>query len=333
MRFDLPDTAEQLRSEVARWVDRRVPARGSTTAFSPDIWREFVHIGLLDPSVDELHRCVGLVEACRHGMCGPVLEARLGVLADRSGTAERALADGRVVTSVAPSPAGATLVGWGAVADLVVDQLSGAVVSREPLPAVRMAQPMPHGWYQRGAAVTADPLDRERWLTGAAIIAGLARGALALAVEHTANRRQFGRQLASFQAVQFPLAECKILVDGLYLMVLDAADRADCGTQDRGTQERGTQDRGTQDRVTSALAWLAAVRCAEATTKASHQAFGALGFCLETGLVQLTWGMAWLRLTSATRAARSYLAAHRQRQEPGAAPGCLVLEAFDRNDP
>jgi hypothetical protein len=318
MRFDLPDTAEQLRSEVARWVDRRVPARGSTTAFSPDIWREFVHIGLLDPSVDELHRCVGLVEACRHGMCGPVLEARLGVLADRSGTAERALADGRVVTSVAPSPAGATLVGWGAVADLVVDQLSGAVVSREPLPAVRMAQPMPHGWYQRGAAVTADPLDRERWLTGAAIIAGLARGALALAVEHTANRRQFGRQLASFQAVQFPLAECKILVDGLYLMVLDAADRADCGTQDR---------------VTSALAWLAAVRCAEATTKASHQAFGALGFCLEAGLVQLTWGMAWLRLTSATRAARSYLAAHRQRQEPGAAPGCLVLEAFDRNDP
>jgi alkylation response protein AidB-like acyl-CoA dehydrogenase len=323
MRFDLPDTAEQLRSEVARWVDRRVPARGSTTAFSPDIWREFVHIGLLDPSVDELHRCVGLVEACRHGMCGPVLEARLGLLADPSGTAERALADGRVVTSVAPSPAGATLVGWGSVADLVVDQPSGAVVSREPLPAVRMTQPMPHGWYQRGAAATADPLDRERWLTGAAIIAGLAQGALALAVEHTANRRQFGRQLASFQAVQFPLAECKILVDGLYLMVLDAADRAD----------RGTQDRGTQDRVTSALAWLAAVRCAEATTKASHQAFGALGFCLEAGLVQLTSGMAWLRLTSATRAARSYLAAHRQRQEPGVAPGCLVLEAFDRNDP
>jgi hypothetical protein len=323
MRFDLPDTAEQLRSEVARWVDRRVPARGSTTAFSPDIWREFVHIGLLDPSVDELHRCVGLVEACRHGMCGPVLEARLGLLADPSGTAERALADGRVVTSVAPSPAGATLVGWGSVADLVVDQPSGAIVSREPLPAVRMSQPMPHGWYQRGAAATADPLDRERWLTGAAIIAGLAQGALALAVEHTANRRQFGRQLASFQAVQFPLAECKILVDGLYLMVLDAADRAD----------RGTQDRGTQDRVTSALAWLAAVRCAEATTKASHQAFGALGFCLEAGLVQLTSGMAWLRLTSATRAARSYLAAHRQRQEPGVAPGCLVLEAFDRNDP
>lgn len=323
MRFDLPDTAEQLRSEVARWVDRRVPARGSTTAFSPDIWREFVHIGLLDPSVDELHRCVGLVEACRHGMCGPVLEARLGLLADPSGTAERALADGRVVTSVAPSPAGATLVGWGSVADLVVDQPSGTIVSREPLPAVRMSQPMPHGWYQRGAAATADPLDRERWLTGAAIIAGLAQGALALAVEHTANRRQFGRQLASFQAVQFPLAECKILVDGLYLMVLDAADRAD----------RGTQDRGTQDRVTSALAWLAAVRCAEATAKASHQAFGALGFCLEAGLVQLTWGMAWLRLTSATRAARSYLAAHRQRQEPGVAPGCLVLEAFDRNDP
>ena len=328
MRFDLPDTAEQLRSEVARWVDRRVPARGSTAAFSPDIWREFVHIGLLDPSVDELHRCVGLVEACRHGMCGPVLEARLGLLADPSGTAERELADGRVVTSVAPSPAGATLVGWGSVADLVVDQPSGAIVSREPLPAVRMAQPMPHGWYRRGAAATADPFDRERWLTGAAIIAGLAQGALALAVQHTADRRQFGRQLASFQAVQFPLAECKILVDGLYLMVLDAADRAD-----RGTQDRVTQDRVTQDRVTSALAWLAAVRCAEATTRACHQAFGALGFCLEAGLVQLTWGMAWLRLTSATPAARSYLAAHRQRQDHRSAPGCLVLEAFDGNDP
>jgi hypothetical protein len=317
MRFDLPDTAEQLRSEVARWVDRRVPARGSTSTFSQDIWGEFVHIGLLDPSVDELHRCVGLVEACRHGMCGPVLEARLGVLADRSGTAERALAEGRVVTSVAPSPAGATLVGWGSVADLVVDQPSGAVVSHEPLPAVRMALPMPHGWYQRGVAATTDPLDRERWLTGAAIMAGLAQGALTLAVEHTANRRQFGRQLASFQAVQFPLAECKILVDGLYLMVLDAADRA---------------DHGTQDRVASALAWLAAVRCAEATTRACHQAFGALGFCLEAGLVQLTWGMAWLRLTNATRTARSYLKAHRQRPEPGAAPGCLVLEAFDRSD-
>lgn len=49
----------------------------------------------------------------------------------------------------------------------------------------------------------------------AALQTGVARGALRLAADHLTGREQFGRPLATFQAVQHQLADCYIDVDSL----------------------------------------------------------------------------------------------------------------------
>lgn len=49
----------------------------------------------------------------------------------------------------------------------------------------------------------------------AALQTGVAQGALRLAADHLAGREQFGRPLATFQAVQHQLADCYIDVDSL----------------------------------------------------------------------------------------------------------------------
>src|SRR6185437_13890225 len=84
-------------------------------------------------------------------------------------------------------------------------------------------------------------------------------------------------------------------------------------------------------RIPAALAWLAAVRVSERVGRACHQAFGSLGFCYESGLVELTWGMTWLRSSVGSKRARRFLGAARREAAAarrGRPPGCLVLEGF-----
>jgi alkylation response protein AidB-like acyl-CoA dehydrogenase len=149
-------------------------------------------------------------------------------------------------------------------------------------------------------------------LLAAAAAAGLGRGALDKTVRHAVDRHQFGRPLASFQAVQFRQAECLNLLDGLRLCVLDAAGRAEAGRADAG--------------VAAALTWLWADRTAEAVADHCHQVFGALGFCTETGLVALTSQLAWFRLTADRAGAVRYVGARRARG-PGTPPS-RVLSGF-----
>src|SRR5262249_19085915 len=165
--------------------------------------------------------------------------------------AASALAEGKVVTSVpAAAPSEDVIVAWGAVADLVVDLATGEVVADGPLPPIRSEYPLPHGWFHRADnPAPADASRGRRWRLTATVVAGLGRGALTRATTHTVERHQFGRPLASFQAVQFRLAECLNLLEGLRLGVLDAAWRATTGRPDAD--------------VASALTWLWAERVAE----------------------------------------------------------------------
>ncbi len=63
----------------------------------------------------------------------------------------------------------------------------------------------------------------------AAQMLGLAQGAWAHAVKYTQERKQFGRSIAEFQAVQFSLAEMATEIEACRLMVYDAARRKTAG--------------------------------------------------------------------------------------------------------
>lgn len=317
MDFALPETSQDIQQAVGRWVEKQ-KRLGRTDAFDLERWRGFLSLELLDTDPETLfNRCIGLIEAARAGLPGPVLEAQMALLADRTGRAKAALEKGLVVTSLQPGPAGPGLVGWGAVADLVFELTTGAVVAEGPLPAGQFAYPVPHGWYDQPAPTASDPLACERWLFGASLLSGLCLGALEITANYVKVREQFGNVLASYQAIQFPLAECKVLVDGVYLSALDAASRS--------------ARNDPMASVSCALAWLAATQVAERVTRVCHQSFGAFGFCYESGLVDLTWAMSWIRLKVGNRGAQNFLAASRRlgRDLTAAdAPGCLVLEGF-----
>jgi alkylation response protein AidB-like acyl-CoA dehydrogenase len=63
----------------------------------------------------------------------------------------------------------------------------------------------------------------------AALGLGIARGALAAALNYARQRQQFGRPIASFQGIQFKLADMSVLVSAAELLTLRAAEAKDRG--------------------------------------------------------------------------------------------------------
>jgi alkylation response protein AidB-like acyl-CoA dehydrogenase len=106
----------------------------------------------------------------------------------------------------------------------------------------------------------------------AAMIAGAVRGTLDLAVAHARVRQQFGKPIASFQAIQQQLA---ILAEET--LAADMAARCAVAALD-----------GEAARVWAAVA---KIRCGDAAATAisvGHQVLGAMGFTREHGLHLLT---------------------------------------------
>ncbi len=95
----------------------------------------------------------------------------------------------------------------------------------------------------------------------AAEAAGLLQAALNAATEHLSIRKQFGRPLGSFQAVQHRMAECTVLAKGVRLLALKAAWSEDAGD--------------------AALAALHAQESATRVVYDLHQFMGAMGMTLE----------------------------------------------------
>jgi alkylation response protein AidB-like acyl-CoA dehydrogenase len=80
----------------------------------------------------------------------------------------------------------------------------------------------------RGYRVAIETLNEGRIGIGAQML-GLAEGALEHAVRYTQGRRQFGRAIADFQAVQFQLARAATDVEAARLLVYNAARRREHG--------------------------------------------------------------------------------------------------------
>ena len=77
-------------------------------------------------------------------------------------------------------------------------------------------------------AVDADPeAVRNAWRIGVAVeLAGVVQGGLDAVVAHVRERRQFGRPLGSFQAIQHRLASAATKIQGAYWLALRAAQHA-----------------------------------------------------------------------------------------------------------
>src|SRR5207244_6620256 len=74
----------------------------------------------------------------------------------------------------------------------------------------------------KGYKVAIETLNEGRIGIGAQMV-GLARGALQHAIQYTKDRKQFGKAIAEFQAVQHQLARAATDVEAARLMVYNAA--------------------------------------------------------------------------------------------------------------
>jgi len=111
---------------------------------------------------------------------------------------------------------------------------------------------------------------RAAWQTGvAAELAGALSAALDAVLDHVRTRRQFGRPLGSFQAVQHRLAECATRVEGLRWLAFKAA--------------------GTFDALDAALAAATAMDAGCRVSYDLHQFMGAMGLTLEHPLHRWTY--------------------------------------------
>ena len=80
----------------------------------------------------------------------------------------------------------------------------------------------------QGYKIAIDTLNGGRVGIGAQMI-GVSQGALQAAVEYVKDRRQFGKAIAEFQAVQFQLAQARAELEGARLLVYNAARLKDAG--------------------------------------------------------------------------------------------------------
>jgi len=82
------------------------------------------------------------------------------------------------------------------------------------------------GEVDHGFTDTMQILDRGR-ISIAAMALGLGYGALDMAIAYAKDRKQFGKAIADFQAVQWMLADCKTELDAAHLLTYRAAWLAD----------------------------------------------------------------------------------------------------------
>lgn len=131
---------------------------------------------------------------------------------------------------------------------------------------------------------------RTQWRTAlAAEAAGLLAAALQSVTTYVSERKQFGRPIATFQALRHRLAEAQVVTNGCYWLALRAA--------------------GTGDAGDAALAALHAQEAAKKVGYDFHQFLGAMGMTLEHPLHLWTYRLKLLTAELGGRGAQAVAAA------------------------
>ena len=119
------------------------------------------------------------------------------------------------------------------------------------------------------------PVSAAKALTFSCMTAlGIAQQALALTVEHVRNRHQFGQALASFQSVQFRLAQSSTLLEGLSELAYFTLARLSRSDPALMVDALGLRMR--------------TITVTRDVMRTAHQMHGAIGFCDEHDLSMLT---------------------------------------------
>ena len=125
------------------------------------------------------------------------------------------------------------------------------------VPAANVLGPVGQGY-----KIAIETLNEGRIGIGAQMI-GVTQGALGAAMEYVKERRQFGKSLADFQAIQFQVAQAATEAEAARLMVYNAARM---------------KDEGQNIAMVGAMAKLFSSQVAERVTSLSLELFGGYGY-------------------------------------------------------
>jgi len=243
--------------------------RAAANEFSLALWRDLAALGVLATATPEgdggAVEIVAAMESLGRAVFpGPLAESFFAM--QLLPAAERArVAVGEAIVSVGSPP----LMPWAPIAGVFVEVDGDAAWLGEPRGAIEAVATLGGEAWGRttlvrrmalGAPARAHALGN---LALAAYLAAAGRRLVDAAAEHARARRQFGRAIASFQAVAHPLADCVIALDAAATLARVAAWEWDA--------------EAVSVSMRSAAARLSASRAAERAAHAAHQVFGALG--------------------------------------------------------
>jgi alkylation response protein AidB-like acyl-CoA dehydrogenase len=310
---------DELRQTVRAALARLCPPAVVRAAWGAPLpralWREFASAGVLGLLVPEAHGGLGLTEvelaialeeAGRVALPGPVVETAAVAPAILPPEQLPRLAAGELVVAIGGDPVphalDADLVIVGGIARAAAD------VTLAPVPAVdgtrRLARVTP-----RGAGVSVGDAPDRGALGAAAVLLGLARRMLEMAVEHVKVREQFGRPVGSFQAVKHHLANAAVRVELAAPVVARAATAA-------ARREATAGERASMAKACASDAALFVARVA-------LQCHGAIGYAFEHDLHM------WMKRTWALAGAWGDAASHRARLAAAVLDRGLELEDGD----
>ncbi len=219
MDFVLDDDQLALQGELRRFLDDRVDGTTSEgAALDRSRWSELGALGVFDLVGTGLGLAEAVVvfeELGRVAVPGPVIPTFLAapfVDGAAEGSTVVGYSDAGVPALVEHLDAlDVLLVGRGDRVELVTDLPAGSAVAEplDPLTPVWRVDELPPG----RAVADLEPMLRTGGLLAAAFQVGLGEQALRLAVDHAAQRRQFGRVIGKFQAIKHLLADAAVAVE------------------------------------------------------------------------------------------------------------------------
>lgn len=292
---DQLEMRDLTRAALSRFCGPDV-VRAAWDARPEGLWAQLAEVGLTGASASEATGGLGfgaadwvllLEEAGKHAVPAPLVEAVAAVpfleQAGRRGFAEQ-IALGGARVSIAHEG------GYALDADVadIVLLVRGGVVCQVSRP-VLAAQPAVDG-ARRLFSVSgeAEPLDgdaagliRRATLATSAQLVGLGQHVLDAAVSYASERRQFGKPIGSFQAVQHQLVDAALRLRFAAPMVYRAAWSLDEGSPDVDLH--------------LAMAKLYAAEAARLACRRSLQVHGAIGYTFELDLhlwMKRIWSLA-----------------------------------------